>query len=186
MILVIVLWLLPGWLVWRLASDPELQRGMLDWQIAILSWYPLIAVLMMFFAAVLYRRLPDTWTELTVYLVAVLVLPWLHWWLSGVGSLEMLVAEYATFSLTLIVFGFSAELLRRILKAAVGGEWLLVILGGLANLVVFVAPGVLIVISLYTMLFLQGLFRGGLVLQIPYVLGLVMAVYSDWRSFRHI
>ena len=184
--LVVVLWLLPTWLVWRVISQPDLQRGLSDWQLAILVWYPLIAILMLFFTVVLYRRLPRTWVGLSGYLVGAVGMPGLHWWLSEVTSLTVLIAEWATFSLTLFILGFSIELFRRIFLMARRGRWTLVVFGGLANLVVFVIPGVLIAMSLYLMLYQQGLFRGGLLLQIPYLLALSMAVWHDWRSFRAI
>ena len=184
--LVVVLWLLPGWLVWRVISQPDLQRGLSDWQVAILMWYPLIAILMLFFAVVLYRRLPRTWFGLCVYLIGAVGMPGLHWWLSEVTSLTVLIAEWATFSFTLFVLGFSIELFRRIFLMARRGRWALVVFGGLANLLVFVTPGVLIAMSLYLMLYQQGLFQGGLLLQIPYLLALSMAVWHDWRSFRAI
>ncbi|NNC99378.1 MAG: hypothetical protein HKN85_04275 [Gammaproteobacteria bacterium] len=141
---------------------------------------------MLLFAAVLYRRLPKTWPGMLTYLVGTVGLPCLHWWLSKVTSLTLLVAEWATFSMTLFVLGFTIELLRRILVMAKKGHWVLVILGGLANIGLFVVPGVLIAASLYTMLYHQGLFRGGQLVQIPYLLALCTALWSEWRSFRSI
>jgi hypothetical protein len=184
--LVVGLWLLPAWLVWLVISRPDMQIGLADWQIAVLAWYPLIAILMLYFATVLYRRLPKTWLGLAGYLIGAILLPGLHWWLSGVGSPKLLVAEWATFSLTLFVMGFSIELFRRILVVARANHWMLVIFGGLANLTVFVVPGVLIATSLYVMLYQQGLFRGNILSQAPYLLGLSIAIWHDWRSFKTI
>lgn len=182
--LVVILWLLPAWLVWQVASTPELQHGLNDGQVGILAWYPLIAVLMIFFATVLYRRLPVTWFGLCAYVIGAIGLPALHWWLGKSTSLTLLIAEWATYSLTLFVLGFSVELFRRIFMMAKRGHWWLVVFGGLANLAVFVAPGVLISISLYLMLYQQGLFRASLLLQVPYLLALMLAVWYEWRSFR--
>ena len=185
-VLVVYLWLLPAWLIWQVTTQADLQRGLSDAQLGILSWYPLIAILMLFFAVVLYRRLPKTWLGMCGYLIGAVVMPGLHWWLSKVTSLTVLIAEWATFSLTLFVLGFSLELLRRMLVMARRGHWTLVIVGGLANLMLFVVPGILIAASLYLMLYQQGLFRGGLLLQIPYLVALSTAVWHDWRSFHAI
>ena len=182
--LVTALWLLPGWLVWLVISHPDLQRGLKDWQVGILAWYPLIAILMLYFAVVLYRRLPTTWPGMFAYIISTIGMTGLHWWLSNVNSLTLLIGEGAAFSLTLFVVGFSIELFSRILTMARRGHWVLVVFGGLANLIVFVAPGILIATTLYLMLYQQGLFRGGLLIQIPYLLALSTAVWRDWRSFR--
>ncbi len=185
-LLVIGLWALPAWAVWQVMVNSKWQHGLNDLQLAVLAWYPLIAVLMLYFATVLYRRLPDGWIGLAVYFISTLGMAALHWWFSGIASLSLLLLEWAAFSLTLFVFGFSLELFRRILQMAIKGHYWLVVLGGLANIGLFVVPGVLITISLYTVLFQQGLFSGNVLNQIPYWIGLAIAVFHDWRSFRVI
>ena len=94
--------------------------------------------------------------------------------------------EWAAFSLTLFVVGFSLELFRRIVQMAMEGYWLVAVFGGLLNIAIFVIPGVITAISLYTVLYHRNIFTGGPVVQIPYILGLAVAIWHDWRTFRSI
>ena len=138
---------------------------------------------MLFFATVLYQRLPKMMLGVWVYLATFIGLPALHWWLSGVESVWLLIAEWATYSLTLFVVGFSVELFRRIILLAQSANLLLVIAGGLANVMLFVVPGVLICISLYQVLINQGVFAGSVLVQLPYVLALILAAWHEWQAF---
>jgi len=186
LLLVAALWILPAWAVWLVASRPEWQAGLRGWQIEVLLWYPIIAVLMLFFLIVLARRLPQDWIGMTFYVVGTLGMAAFHWYLSGTESFTLLMIEWATFSLTLFAVGFSLELFRRIAQTAIAGQWVVAVFGGLAAILVFVIPGLMISASLYLVLYHQGIFTGELLLQVPYLLGLSAAIWHDWRSFRSI
>lgn len=185
-LLVAALWLLPAWAVWQVIAHPEWQQGLNSWQVRVLTWYPIIAVLMLYFVVVLYRRLPNSWIGIAAYVIGTLGMAALHWWLSGAPSLALLMIEWAAFSLTLFIIGFSLELFRRIVQMAMEGYWVIAVFGGLLNIAIFVMPGVMIAISLYAVLYQREIFVGGLLVQIPYLLGLAAAIWHDWRSFRAI
>ena len=186
LILVAALWLLPAWAVWFVANNTQWQSGLTGWQISVLAWYPIVAVLMLYFLIVLSRRLPQDWIGMTVYVVGTLGMAALHWHLSGAASVTLLLIEWAAFSLTLFALGFSLELFRRIAQTAIAGQWVVAVFGGLSAVLVFVIPGVMISISLYMVLYHQGVFAGSLLLQTPYLLGLAVAIWQDWRSFRSL
>lgn len=183
-VVVLLLWALPAWLVWQIASRPELQQGLAEWQLGILVYYPFIGILMLLFVAVLGRRLPDTAAGLMLYLLATIGLAALHWWLSETATVWMLVADWACFSITIFVLAFSIELSSRIIAMARAGHWMTALFGGALNLALFVVPGILITVTLYRALYHQGLFDGGWLIQLPYLAALLSAVYADWRRFN--
>ncbi|MEM7361054.1 MAG: hypothetical protein AAF431_18325 [Pseudomonadota bacterium] len=186
MLLVAALWVLPTWAVWHIAVKPEWQQGLTSWQVGVLMWYPILAILMLYFVVVLYRRLPNSWIGIIVYIIGTVGMAASHWWLSGAHSLTLLMIEWAAFSLTLFVVGFSLELFRRIGQMAMNGSWVIAVFGGLLNIMIFVMPGIMTAISLYAVLYHREVFAGGLLVQIPYVVGLAVAIWHDWRTFRTI
>lgn len=168
----------------RFPYVPEAQIGFMMFSV------PMCALLLLF-GAILMERLPKHLIELLIVLLGPVLLLALHGPVMQSASVELFFGAVATYSATLFIAAFIVELVLRAVQVVVkdtdADRWEMAgwdIAASVACLVLFVIPGLNVIVLFFRVLFGEGLFTGRFYTHLPFWLAFGFAAFAEWRALH--
>ncbi len=185
--------LTPAWFAAHIYQVQERFPYIPTWQIGFLMFSVPMCLLLLLFGGILMERLPKHLIELLIVLLGPIPLLLLHVLVLQSSTVEMFFGALATYSATLFVVAFTVELCMYAVRATVkdtdADRWEMAgwdIVGAVLAFLLFVIPGIHIVVLFFRVLFGEGLFAGPFYNHLPFWLAFGFAGFAEWRAQRMV